>query len=314
MSDRELLYLTVGGGAFLWGVSNVIKSKLLRGLDVHEDVMVVGMSFGIVLFCVASQVFWHGLTWPLVGGDFWLAFLVTAILNVGIQYWSIKALKIEDASIVAPLAATMPAWVILMSWVLLGEWPTLYGRVGITLVAVGAYILNLKGSDVRLPKLLGRATPEKWHPTILFYLAPWFRLALSKGARLALLTAYLGAVAINFDKISTLASNPMIFEAGAFAVVGSFVYFWSKQSGRWDKLDKSRFRNVVLGVGLIMGLSSILMSAGFFYGIVPYVGTLKRTQILWTVILAGMILGEKHIAVKTAGAFTIFVGSLLLAF
>ena len=314
MGDKELLYLTVCGGAFLWGFANVIKSKLLRGLDVHEDVMVVGMSLGIVLFCLAFQVFWHGFTWPVIESNFWLAFLVTAILNIGIQYWSIRALKIEDASIVVPLAATMPAWVILMSWILLGEWPTLYGRIGITLVAVGAYILNLKGSNVRLPKLLGRAIPDRWHSTIVFYFAPWLRLASSKGARLALITAYLGAIAINFDKISTLASNPMIFEAGAFAFVGLFVYFWSKQSGRWDKLDKSHFRSVVFGIGLTMGMSSILMATGFFYGIVPYVGTLKRTQIFWTVILAGVILGEKHIAVKTAGAFIIFVGSLLLAF
>lgn len=313
MSDQTMLYSTVCGGALLWGISNVLKSKLLRGLNVHEDVVVVGMSSGIVLFCLGFQLFWEGFTVPYVQNNFWLPFAVTAGLNILIQYWNVKALKLEDASIVVPLSATMPAWVIVASWILLKEWPTFYGRVGISLVALGAYILYLKGSETKLPALVQKIFPESWHENIKFYFAPWLRLLSSKGARYALGVAYLGAIAINFDKLSTLASNPMIFEAGAFAVVGGFVYTWSKLSGRWNSLSKDHFGKVFL-IGLIMGMSGVLMAAGFYYGIVPYVGTLKRTQILWTVILAGLFLKEKHMTLKIVGASIIFIGSLLLAF
>lgn len=308
-----MLYLTVCGGALLWGISNVWKSKLLRGLNVHEDVMVVGMSSGIVLFCLGFQLFWEGLTIPHVQSNFWLPFAVTAGLNILIQYWNVKALKLEDASIVVPLSATMPAWVIIASWVLLKEWPTLYGRIGISLVAVGAYILYLKGSETKLPVFIQKTFPVSWHENIRFYFNPWLRIFSSTGARYALGMAYLGAIAINFDKLSTLASNPMIFEAGAFAVAGSSVYLWSKASGRWNGISKEHIGKVFV-IGLIMGMSSILMATGFYYGIVPYVGTLKRTQILWTVILAGLLLKEKHMTLKIVGASIIFVGSLLLAF
>lgn len=40
-NDVVLLFLFVCGGALLWGLSNVWKSHLLRGKNVHEDFMAV---------------------------------------------------------------------------------------------------------------------------------------------------------------------------------------------------------------------------------------------------------------------------------
>lgn len=280
-----MMFLLVCGGAFLWGIANVMKKHFLKNRDVHEDLMVVGVMLGGAVFCLVVELLWSGES--RISSGFWIPFAITAFLNIGIQYWNVRALKLEDASIVVPLSATMPMFVIVMSWVLLREWPTFYGRVGITAVALGSYVLNLKGAEIPLPSFFQKVFPSSVHGQLLFYGAPWFRIFSSKGAKLALATAYLGAVAVNFDKLATLNSSPMIFSGGAFLVVAGFVYLWSKVARRWDTVDKRYFKHMFV-LGLFLGLVTVLLNAGYLYGIVPYVGTLKRIQILWTVVLASI--------------------------
>lgn len=166
-NNTLLLFIFVCGGAVLLGIINAWKSKLLRGKNVPEDLMVV-VVFGVAAATAfGMEFFWNGI--PEIYADFWLPFAVAAILNIGIQYWNIRALKLEDASIVTPLASAMPMFVIIMSWVILREWPTFWGRVGIICIAFGAYILYLKGSRVALPALLMRVLPVGWHANVLFY-------------------------------------------------------------------------------------------------------------------------------------------------
>lgn len=308
---KQLLFIFVLGGAFLWGIGNVLQKYYLKDHDVDRDVMVVGTMCGASVFSFAAEFMWNGV--PHVTAKFWLPFAVTAGLNVVMARWHVAALKWEDASIVTPLAATMPMFVIVMSWVLLREWPTFYGRIGIFLVACGSYILALRGSNVALPPLLIRMVSVRFHKHLIFYGAPWLRLLSSRGARLALFCAYLGAIAVNFDKLATLNSSPMLFTGSVFGVVALSTYGWSKSCGQWDSLEKKCFGKLLL-LGLFIGLYTIILNAGYFFGIVPYVGTLKRTQILWTVLFAGLFLGEKHALIRFVGAMIIFTGAVLIAF
>ncbi len=306
-----LLFACVCGGAFIWGIVNVLKSHLLRDKEVHEDLVTVGVMLGATVTSFAIEFAWHGL--PTVQMAFWAPFAITAALNIFIQYGQVKALKLEQASVVAPLASTMPLWVILASWLILGEYPTFWGKVGIVTVSVGAYVIALKGTPVELPLFGKRIIPKRYQETVLFYTAPWIRLFSSRGAQIALGIACLGAISSNFDKLATLASSPMVFTGGAFLVVAVFVYGWSKATGTWDTLDKTYFGRVFT-LGLIQGVATVLMNTGYFFGIVPYVGSLKRTQIFWTVMLAGLFLGESHMGIRLVSALIIFVGAALMAF
>jgi drug/metabolite transporter (DMT)-like permease len=306
-----MMFSLVLGGAFLWGVGNVVQSHYLKGLGVHEDVATVAITSGSVVFALGAEIIWNGV--PRVQTGFWWPFIATALLNVVSTYWNVKASKLEDISIVSSLAATMPMFVIVMSWVLLREWPTFYGRIAIFCIAFGSYLFYLKGQDIGLPIFLARVLPRKTHQKVILFGAPWLRLFSSKGARLALATAYVGAVSVNYDKLAILNSSPMLLTAGAYLVVAVFIYGWSNAMGRWGVLDKQHFGKL-FGLGLWMGLVTILVNAGYLYGIVPYVGTLKRTQIFWTVLFAGIFLKEKYTGIRLVGAAAIFIGTILVAF
>lgn len=309
--DVFMLFLTSLVGAFIWGIVNTIKRHFLDPdkSDVPEYPMIVITHIGIATSAFSLGLLIEGL--PKVQEGFWLPFSASIAVNIGISYFNVRALKLEDASIVIPLSATMPMFVIVLSWLMLGQFPSFLGRIGIILVALGSYLLNLKGQTIELPSFVQKIVPERYHARASFYFNPWLRLFHSKGAQLALASAYLGAVAINFDSIYVLKSSPMTASMLDYSVLGLLFYGWSKYRGRWTNIPKVLSRKIFV-LGLFFGVGCVLMNASFFYGIVPYVGTLRRTQILWTVLLSAVFLKEKHAFSRMLGAIVIFIGCVLI--
>lgn len=310
MSEMEQLYSFVLSGAFLWAVSNVLKKKLLIS-DVHEDYMSVVIFLTTAAVGFTNSFIFYGI--PHIQISFWFAFTVTAVINIFIQYLNLKALKYEDASIVAPLSSSMPLFAIAMSYAVLGEFPTFWGRVGIATIAFGAYILYLSGKEIEIPRFLKSFIPNRYEKTVIYWAGPWMRLFNSKGARYALVVAWCGALSINFDKIASLNSNPLFFSGSAFLFVACSIYIYSRTRGMWQKIPK-RSTFALIAVGIVFGLSCNLMVMGIVESIVPYNGALKRTQILWTVVLAYLFLGEQYVLQRLAGSAIIITGIVLLGF
>ena len=295
VENMSALYFYAVGGSVIWGVVNVLKKKFLTE-GIHEDVVTVLFSAGCGVSALTLEFALNGFVnvgFRMWTAAFFLPLAFTAVLNVLIQYWNVLAIKYEDVSIVTPLASTMPMFVIVISYVLLGEFPTFWGRIGIMSIAFGAYVLYLKGTEYPLPGWLGRLIPVRHHERAAFWLMPWLRLISSRGARYALGIAYIGAVTVNFDKLAVLAATPMLFTGLAFIFVALVIWLKSNYAGDWKSPGKAVLWKV-FGMGLFMGIGAVMMNAGYLYGIVPYVGTLKRAQILWTIVFAWIFLKEKH--------------------
>lgn len=306
-----MLFLLVCSGAVFWGVTNILRKHFLRDRQVGVEVMVVATMLGASMFSFGANFILFGT--PEISTGFWWPFAITTIITIIFVYGEVLALKLEDVSIVSALLGITPIFVILTSWLLLREFPTFYGLIGIGLIVLGTYFLNLKGFNVKLPTKLEKIIPQKFHQPTLFFSAPLLRLFSSKGAIIALFIAIIAAISLNFDKQVVLNSNPAMRAASVFLVVAIVVYGVSIVRGRWQKLDKTYFWPI-FGIGLLLGLANILMDSGYLYGIVPYVGALKRTQVLWTVIFAGIFLKEKHTVLRLGAAAIIVSGIILLAF
>lgn len=311
MSDTFwMLNLGILGG-LIAGIQNTLRAKFVRHLGVPADVATVSSMAGAALSGLVGGLLITGV--PELKANFWIPFLITATLNMGIQFWNVKAMSLEDASIVNPLLTAQPVIAIFASWIILQQWPTFWGKIGISIIAFGAYVLYLKGKPVELPLKIANFVPQSFHKPLAIYTAPWIRLWSSKGARLALLCAWIGAISINFDQMATLASNPFFLSGGAFAVVALAVLSISYASGQWQNQPKKHFGKVFL-IGILMGIGVVVQNSVFYFAIAPYVGALRRTQVLWVVIFAGMFLGEKHTFTRLIGSLILIVGTILIAF
>jgi len=81
---------------------------------------------------------------PRVDGIFLLALLGSAVLNGMATLFSTVALAKADASLVSPLLTFNPAFTLLLAWPALGEVPGLCQTIGVAIVLLGAYVLDLE--------------------------------------------------------------------------------------------------------------------------------------------------------------------------
>ena len=64
--------------------------------------------------------------------------------------------------------------------------------------------------------------------------------------------------------------------------------------------------------GIIFALSGLSINLALTMNIVPYVISLKRSNILFSIILGGLFFKEKDIAQKILGASIIILGVLMI--
>jgi len=316
-------------GTFLWGCINIAKSALMKKEGAHEDIAVPYEMLGATLVTAAlSFCFAGGLPVTL---RFWGAIGVTILLNTCMEYWAAKANKIEEASIIQPIAGTMPAFAVFIAWLIQGQWPSRWAYAGITSIAFGTYLLKLGGSKLETPPVIKRWFPKAVHERLTFFLAPWIRVFLGvgekrdsfigswklNGAQFALLIAWCGAISINFDQISCIAGNPALFSALVFGWVGALVFARARAGGSWSSKTHAH-AHLFFGLGLLRGGMNILISIPLLFGLAASVGALKRLQILWTVLLAIIILGEGkdflRASVRVIGSCALIAGAILIAF
>lgn len=288
-----MLFVLVLSGAFFWGVVNILQ-KYHLGRGIPANVMLVGVMLGVSLFGFGSQVIVFGL--PKVSVGFWFPAVATVLLGIVNQGANMKALKMEDASIVSALQGLTPVFVLGTSWLMLKEFPTFFGLLGILSIVAGTYVLNLKGKGTGSGPF-----------------APWVRLVSSKGALLALLSAFMGSISLPFEKVAVLNSSPMFIVGFEFGGIALATYVISKATGRWKEANTKNFLTA-FGIGLILGIANVLMISGFLFGIVPYVGALKRFQIIVTTILAALVLKEKYGPQRIAAGVILVIGIVLIAF
>jgi len=135
---------------------------------------------------------------------------------------------------------------------------------------------------------------------------------------LALFGALLSAVSINYDWLAIKQTDPLFFTASGFLVVALAVLIKSVISGEWQEIpaEKKAQSTKALAIGIFWGVGCGLTNTAFWYGIVPYVSSLRRSQILFTVILAYFFLKQERgfIAIRLIAAAIITAGAILIAF
>src|SRR3989337_4000616 len=81
---------------------------------------------------------------PSLDRTFWLSLLFMIPLEIAAIILYVKAIKLSPLSLTIPFLAISPAFIILIAFILLGALPATSGLLGILLIVIGAYLLNIK--------------------------------------------------------------------------------------------------------------------------------------------------------------------------
>lgn len=230
---------------------------------------------------------------PPLDTTFFLVNLVLVPLEILALVLQIRAIKYSPLSLTLPFLALTPVFLIATSFLMLGERPDGPGVVGIFLVALGAYLLNV-------------------HTTREGILGPLRAILKEEGSMLMIAVAFLYSITSNLGKIAILHSDPIFFAAFYPTILAITLFpLLVLKSGTGLK---QMFSSPTLFA--FVGISNILMFITHNLAIrlieVPYMLSVKRTSLIMGVFYGWILFRETNVGERLLGSLVMLLGVVLI--
>jgi uncharacterized membrane protein len=225
----------------------------------------------------------------LIRPGFWPVLILNGCLNAVAYVFFIRAFRLSDASLVAPIVLLTPVLMLVTSPLMTGETAPPMGILGVVLTVLGVGLLD----D-------GQEGGRKLN----------FRVFIRHaGPRYMIAAASIWSICANLDKLGVRASTPLVYMTtlSVFMAICSMVY-WLASGRPWASRRSLRHALVAgaamsLGTGLQMWALTVLFT--------PYVIAIKRLSALFTVLASGRVLKEEN-GERLLGAAVMFAGALMI--
>ncbi len=269
-----------------------------------------GYSFLAASMILFPVILFSGI--PPIGPGLFPALVATVTINIVATILFYRALSTTDLSLCVPILAFTPVFLILTSFIMLGEIPTPAGAAGIFFVTAGAFLLTSRST--------GRESA--------CFRNPFHTLLSDPGVRSMLVVAFLYSISVNFDKEVVTNSSPVfatavtLFFLGMAFLLIALLTMTKCTPGVQDPqgpdpevpgppfLHSPFFLYVI--VGLILVVEGISINIAYTMTIVPYVITVKRLSLFFSVLFGGFILHEQQIRGRMAGAIIMILGAVMI--
>ncbi|HLD31770.1 MAG TPA: EamA family transporter [Patescibacteria group bacterium] len=303
--------ILVVAGALALAFYNVLSRIFQRDDWRNRSALVsVATSVGSAIMLLGYSLVTGG---PSMSAGWLFPVLATGILNIGIMFAKMRARALEDVSLVTPIDSTTPVVVIFTAMIIVGEFPTRLGWVGIWVLVLGTYVLNIQELRQQLAER-DRAVGSRWWRELRVWLAPFLALRKSAGVRWAFFAVALSTISLNYDGLTARRTDVGFGFGLVYAIValGNATVAVVRQEHRGATWEGFSLRMVILGLPLAVG--TILTGLAFQLSLVAYVGTMKRVVIPLTIILAYFVLKERgFFRQRIVGGIIMAVGAALVA-
>lgn len=274
--------------AFFESLKDLFSKRNLKSLDEYTVALVFRCSFIFLLpFLFLTKI-------PNLGDRFLLSLLSSVVINIITTILYMKALKQSDISKSVPLLAFTPLFLLITSPLLVREFPTFLGLIGIILIVFGSYVLNFNKRKEN-------------------YLTP-FKLLLSEtGPRYMLIVAFLWSISSNIDKIGILNSSPLFWTVSNTSLMTAFflpVVILRKKHSAKVIVKNLHF---LVPIALFSALGLISQMTAFSLAQVSYVVSIKRASIVFSVLWGYLFFKEKEMKARMTSAIIMVIGVIFIA-
>ncbi|MEM8505766.1 MAG: EamA family transporter [Cyanobacteria bacterium P01_D01_bin.1] len=283
--------------AFFEACKDATGKQSLKTIDEYS----VLFSFSAVGVLFMLPVLWLSGGIPTLGANFWWALLVGGSLNILAFTLYVRAIKIADLSLTVPLVTLTPLFLLVTSPLIVNEQPTPADAIGVILLVIGSYVLNITPS-----RGLSGVEAYGW--------APLQSMARNPGSRLMLSVAFIWSITSNFDKVGVLNSSPLFWAVSLFTVIAGgmvpFVFWRPSSAGLKPLLVQWRL------LGMTGGFNAIAITCQMFaltLAPVAQVIAVKRMSALLSVLFGHFCFGEKGLRSRLLGASIMVSGVVIMS-
>src|SRR3990172_12354495 len=173
--------------AFSLATADAISKKALGR---SNEYVIAWVREGYALPFLALAFFFIDI--PPLDKTFYLSLLLMVPLEIAAIILYVKAIKLSPLSLTIPFLAVSPVFIILTAFILLGELPDRSGILGILLIVIGAYLLNIRTTRGDL-------------------LGPFKAIRRERGALFMIIVALIYSVTATLGKVAVQHSGPIFF-------------------------------------------------------------------------------------------------------
>lgn len=276
--------------AFTLATSDALTKKALAHINEY-----LAAWFRLLFSMPLLLLLWIFVPRPKLDLEFYKAFALALPLEIIAIILYIKALRISPLSLTLPFLSLTPVFLILISYLILGEKVSFPGSIGIIFLAAGSYALNL-------------------HKMRRGVFQPFKAITKEKGSVLMLGVAMIYSITSSLGKMAIEHSSPLFFGITYFIAV--IIVF--APAALW--LGRDELKSFILGRQfkslLLPGLFYSVMIASHMIAIsltkVAYMISVKRTSLIIGVVYGYFLFKEKNIRERLLGAFLMFLGFVMI--
>jgi len=230
---------------------------------------------------------------PPLDSTFWAAFVIAMPFEILALYLYTRALRESPLSLTVPFLAFTPVFILLVADVVLGERVSTTGGLGIVLMVAGGYTLNIDKARGGL-------------------MAPIKAIAQEPGSWMMLATAAIFSITATLLKLAINHSSPMFYGAVYYVALGVFFLPLAARELRPIPLN-SRVLPIMLFAGALQFLMLMTNMAALSMSKVAYMVSIKRTSLLFGVLLGWLMFREINIRQRLLGAALMLSGFAVVA-
>ena len=279
--------------AFFNAIGNIARrthGSLADPVELSWWCLLFGMPLAVGLLLISDKPMYtnHAFVLPLIAAS-----LINTLASV-LQF---KAYRLSDASVVSPITNFLPILLVGTSFLMLGVIPNWAGLVGILFVVGGVYYSSVNGRH------------DLMHPIRQIF--------KSSGSKAMLGTVVLWSVSTNLDKIaleSASAAFVTVFQGGLMLAVLSVYLLVRPQRRRLKRGERviKKWGWHIAAIAIFAVLAVFFQMQAVALVSPSYVLSVKRLDVLFTVIFAGLFLHERHIMKRFKGAAIAVIGVLII--
>lgn len=287
-----------------WAINAASLPLLAGGTVLLTQCTVQGWPGAVSISCTAQM--------PHIDVVFVAGLVGSALLNWAATLLSTHALSRADASLVTPLLTFNPAFTLLVAFVVLGEAPGLRQVLGVALILLGVYVLEVREARTGV-------------------LAPLRVLMRKPGVVLALIASMLWGTTTVLEKLAIEhvrpSSGPLVALVGTTMTVVLLTpntlapLFRSGSTAPQDEISQHQAHFAGLGAhpraflaaSIVAGVAPLFGFTAIALGLVGYVTALFKLSAIFTVLWAWLFLKEQSFHSRLLGVAIMVLGGALVA-
>lgn len=244
---------------------------------------------------------------PHLAPPFWFTLLILIPLEFTAMFLYMSALRSSEMGLSIPMLAFTPSFIVVTGWLILGEEVSIKGLCGIICTVFGAYLLHVIPGGRR------------------HLLEPFRALLKYKGSRYMLGVAFIYSITSCVGKKAILLSSPTFFAPFYFSILGVILALFGMFSDKWCVFKRKLFTSssrastgslpilVFVAIGVLQTLMVYSHMISISMTNAAYMITVKRTSLLFSILLGAAFFGERPLAPRLLGGSLMLFGVFLVA-